>query len=168
MQGKLSCPHNLSSWNGKRAHFSKGRWSRFWFLRDLWRRTAEGGCPYAIRGRSSRRESFHFQGCRGELGRQSTEKFGMMRKGREDCRKIGQKNKAPQTHLSLGTPVKQPSPKCCSRITLRLPQAGGNGTDGLFVWPSCAIRAERGDGRESARKAGFGQADRFFRNLQRS
>jgi hypothetical protein len=46
--------------------------------------------------------------------------------------KLLRKNKAPLTRMSHGTPVKQPSPKCCSRTTLRFRLASGNGTDGLF------------------------------------
>src|SRR5215475_12128832 len=49
--------------------------------------------------------------------------------------KISRKNKAPLTHLSHGTPVKQPSPKCCSRTTLRFHSASRNGTDGLSHGP---------------------------------
>jgi hypothetical protein len=45
------------------------------------------------------------------------------------------KNKAPLTRMSHGTPVKQPSPKCCSRTTLRFRLATGNGTDGPFPGP---------------------------------
>jgi hypothetical protein len=52
------------------------------------------------------------------------------------------KNKAPLTRMSHGTPVKQPSPKCCSRTTLRFCSSSGNGTDGLFPGPkACPEKA---------------------------
>ena len=52
--------------------------------------------------------------------------------------KLFQKNKAPLTRMSHGTPVKQPSPKCCSRTTVRFRSVSGNGTDGLFHGPKAS------------------------------
>ncbi len=43
------------------------------------------------------------------------------------------KTKRPRLGLSHGTYVDQPSPKCCSRTTLRMPQESGNGSDVLCM-----------------------------------
>ena len=41
---------------------------------------------------------------------------------------FSRKTKRPRLDLSLGTSVDQPSPKCCSRTTLRLPTPAVNGS----------------------------------------
>ena len=75
------------------------------------------------------------------------------------------KNKAPLTLVSHGTPVKQPSPKCCSRTTLRFHPASRNGTDGPCAGPKAYPEKHRPIPSNAAKFGHFPRAYRCFRNL---
>lgn len=64
-------------------------------------------------------------------GRHACFEFALHNPGRNE--KAAEKQSAPDSK-SHGTPVKQPSPKCCSMTTLRFRTLPENGTNGLCAW----------------------------------